>query len=351
MDLRKIEHRAIIKFLTSEKISVSEIHQRLVKYSGTDAPSFPTVSRWVLLFQRGRSSLEDDERPGRPISTSYEENILKIQQIVRTDRRLKLREIAKDMDISKSSVYKILTENLGMRKISARWVPKLLTLSEKQIRVQFCQENLDFIADEPDFISTLVTGDETWCYYYDPETKEQSKQWKTKRSPVQVKAKREKSAGKVMATVFWDCEGVLLLEFMPKKSTITGLSYVQTIKNLNAAIQEKRGRQARKKKRILHDNAPSHTARISTQALLQCKFEQMFHPPYSPDLAPSDYYLFRNLKNHLKGKRYQDDNEVKEAVQSYFDNLPQSHFLTGLESLISKWQRCIELQGDYIEKQ
>ena len=300
-DSRKIEHRAIIKFLTSEEISATEIHERLVKYSGTDAPSKPTVCRWRLEFKRGRTSVEDDNRPGRPISVTDEQNVLKVQEIVRSDRRLKLRQIAHDMGISKSSVYKILKENLGMRKICARWVPRLLTDANKQKRVQFCEENLEFISDEPNFFSTLVTGDETWCYFYDPETKIQSMQWKHPSSPSPVKAKRERSAGKVMATVFWDCEGVVLLEFMPNKSSITGLSYATTLKNLKAAIKETRGRSGTKKKRLLHDNAPPHTSVIAKAARNECGFEKMFHPPYSPDLAPSDYFLFRNLKNHLKG--------------------------------------------------
>lgn len=77
----------------------------------------------------------------------------------------------------------------------------------------------------------------------------------------------------------------------------------------------------------------------------------MFHPPYSPDLAPSDYYLFRNLKKHLKGTRYSDDSEVKSAVKTYFDSLPKMFFKTGLESLKLKWEKCVELKGDYIEKQ
>jgi len=351
MKSSKFEHRAVIKFLTSENLSTTEIHDRLVKSSGTNAPSLSTVLRWRRAFSRGRESIEDDKRPGRPISVTDEQNVMKVLEIVNTDRRLKVRQIAKDMGISTGSVYKILTVNLGMKKISARWVPKLLSDSQKQKRVQFCQENLDFISDEPDFFSTLVTGDETWCYYYDPETKVQSMQWKRPGSPTPVKAKRERSAGKVMATVFWDCDGVVLLEFMPPKGSITGVSYAQTLENLKRAIQQDRGRRGTKRKRLLHDNAPGHTSQVAQTALKKCKFEEMFHPPYSPDLAPSDYYLFRNLKNHLKGNRYSDDSEVKSAVKAYFDSQPQIFFKTGLESLKMKWQRCVELKGDYIEKQ
>jgi len=120
---------------------------------------------------------------------------------------------------------------------------------------------------------------------------------------------------------------------------------------MKRAILEKRPRRKTRPVRLLHDNASSHTSRVARAALLECKFEELFHPAYSPDLAPSDYYLFPNLKKHLKGNRYADDNEVQTAVLAYFESQPTSFYKTGIESVESKWKRCIELKGDYVEKQ
>ena len=94
MNFHKIEHRAITKFLTSENCASTEIRERLVKYSGTDAPSLETIRRWTLEFKRGRTSLEDDHRPGRPISVTCEQNVLKVQDIVKSNRRLKSSQVA-----------------------------------------------------------------------------------------------------------------------------------------------------------------------------------------------------------------------------------------------------------------
>lgn len=351
MEISKIEYRAVIKFFTLEGKSATAIHKRLVKCWGDRAPSTTTVERWVRLFKRGRTSLDDDPKVGRPKSATDGETIRKLLECVNTDRRLKLREIAKVIGISKDSVRTVLTRDLGMRKISARWVPKILSVFDKERRVQYAQENLDFMEGEEDFFSTLITGDETWCYYYDPETKVQSKQWKRKSSPAPVKGKREKSAGKVMATVFWDCEGIVHLEFMPKGSTITGASYAKTLRNLKEAVLQKRPKIRKKKIRLLHDNAPAHTSHLARAALHECKFEELFHPAYSPDLAPSDYYLFPNLKKHLKGTRFADNNAVEEAVLEYFEDLPKSFFKTGIESVKLKWEKCVNLLGGYIEKQ
>ena len=229
MEIAKIQYRIVIQFLVSEGRPNQEIHERLVKYLGDQAPSKRTVDRWILAFKRGKTDFEDDDKPGRPKSATDEQTVEKIKEFVNTDRRLKVREIAQEMGISTGSVHSVLSDILGMKKLSARWVPRLLTVYDEHRRVQYCEENL-FMEGEKNFFSTLVTGDETWCYYYDPETKEQSREWRRQGSPPPRKAKREKSAGKGMATVFWDCEGVVLVEFMPKGSTINGPHYAETLK-------------------------------------------------------------------------------------------------------------------------
>ena len=78
-------------------------------------------------------------------------------------------------------------------------------------------------------------------------------------------------------------------------------------------------------------------------------FEVIDHPPYSPDLAPSDFYLFANLKRHLAGQRYATISDVKCAVESYFESKEADFYRTGIVKLKSRWERCIDLDGDYVE--
>lgn len=79
--------------------------------------------------------------------------------------------------------------------------------------------------------------------------------------------------------------------------------------------------------------APVHKSHLAQASIRECGFVELNHPPYSPDLAPSDYYLFRNLKSHLRGKRFEDDEQVKSAVIEYFDSQPESFFLTGIKNV------------------
>ena len=117
-----------------------------------------------------------------------------------------------------------------------------------------------------------------------------------------------------MATVFWDEKGLLLLEFMPQKTTITGQTYANTITALREAIKEKRRGKLSAGVPLLHDNAPVHMSAKSHAAVRQCGFQQLNHPPYSPELAPSEYFLFRVMKKFLRGKGFSSDEEVKEVV-------------------------------------
>lgn len=349
--MNKLEYRAVIKFFVLDGLSPKEIHPKLIKVYGDSAPSMSTVKKWAAEFKRGRTSLEDDPREGRPKTATTPEIIEKIHVIVMDDRRVKVREIAKIVGISEERVRNILHQELGMRKLCARWVPHLLNADQKLMRKQFSQQSLDrFNSNRTDFVRRLVTMDETWVHHYTPETKQQSKQWVEADGPAPKKAKSIPSAGKVMASVFWDAKGILLIDYLEKGRTITGEYYSQLLDQLDVAISEKRPG-LKKKKIIFHqDNAPVHKSALAMGKLRDLGYDLLGHPPYSPDLAPSDFHLFPNLKKFVSGKRFSSNEEVELAVDDYFNSLPESHFREGILKLEKRWTKCIEEQGDYVEK-
>ena len=131
-----------------------------------------------------------------------------------------MEEIAQALGISHGSVSTILHDRLGMRKLTARWVPKFLSDEQMATRASVCSALLKRFRSKDDFLFHLVTVDETWVHYYEPKNKAQSRQWVGSGSPRPKKFKTQPSAGKVMATVFWDAKGVIMLDFLPKRSTI-----------------------------------------------------------------------------------------------------------------------------------
>jgi histone-lysine N-methyltransferase SETMAR len=130
---------------------------------------------------------------------------------VNRNRRVTLEELANTFSISKESANKILHEHLGMSKVIARWVPRQLSSDQKATRVTNAKEHLSRFSREGDkFVNRIITGDEMWVHYSEPETKAQSKQWKRTGSPSPTKFKLSPSAGKVMLVAFWDSRGMIL---------------------------------------------------------------------------------------------------------------------------------------------
>src|SRR6202044_2975309 len=152
-----------------------------------------------------------------------------------------------------------------------------------QARKKACAENLNLNNLDPDFFQgQIVTGDETYIHYFEPETKRQSMQWLPKGAQAPLKAMKKTSNKKVMALVFWDRIGVLLVKYFRKGATMTGEVYAKVLAKLVKAIQKKRGEMWQNGVYILHDNASSHTSRLAEAELSRLGFLELPHPPYSP---------------------------------------------------------------------
>jgi len=178
---------------------------------------------------------------------------------------------------------------------------------------------LEFFRRDPNnFLSRLVTMEETWLYHYDPETKQQSIEKRHSGSPRPKKFRVQKSAGKVFASIFRDQDGILLIDYVPKGQTINAEYY--------SSLLVKRRWKVTKGGLFLHDNAPAHRALATRKKLDYMGFHCLDHPPYSPDLAPSDYHLFPGLKKQLKGRHFSSDAEVIAATETWLDGQPYEFF-------------------------
>jgi hypothetical protein len=135
--------------------------------------------------------------------------LMKLVQKLGKSFVLTVREVAEKVSISKTICHEILKQNLGMSRIETKFVPRLLTDEQKQIRVYVSQELLNRTNEDENFLKTIITGDETWVYGRYFETKAQSSQWVSKGSPRPKKVKQVQSNVKVMLTVFFYCEGVV----------------------------------------------------------------------------------------------------------------------------------------------
>lgn len=344
--------RAIMFFLWKEGVRTSEIVQRLGAVFGDAAESKSTVYRWIERFQGGRASLADDPRSGRPSTSVNDTNVAAVEKMLQRDRRLTIREISDEIGIGTRQVHTILHDHLGVSKVSARWVPRLLGPEQKLNRVDTCRELQDLLQEYgEDFWRRIITTDETWIPYFNPETKSQSKEWRRPAEGPPVKARAAPSVGKVMITVFWDCEGIILVDYLPKGTTINAEYYSDLLSGpLRQALTKYRPGKLHARPLLQQDNARPHTARRTRAVLNDLRWELLPHPPYSPDLAPSDYHLFAELKKPLRGVRFEDLNDVKRAINRWIRDTPKKFFDEGLKKLVPRWQKCVAMNGDYVEK-
>lgn len=135
--MEKIEFRAVIKHFFLKGCKAADIKAELDSVHGESAPSLQTIYNWVNEFKHGRASTSDAPRSGRPIEATTEEIIGKVHDIVMDDRRVHMVEIADAVRISIERVHKILHNDLAMKMLSARWVPRLLTVDQKPIERTF----------------------------------------------------------------------------------------------------------------------------------------------------------------------------------------------------------------------
>src|SRR5215469_9882069 len=347
----KGEVRAVIRFVNAKGVPPGELHSQLVEVYGANVMKQRQVYNWCDKFNKGQTSCTDEARSGRRRSSITDDTIQQVNEEIQKDRRVKIRTVAETLHISKSSVHRIVHHTLGYRKVCARWVPKQLSEVHKDTRMGLSLTHLSrYHVEGEEFLERIVTGDETWMHYATPETKRDSMTWKHFGSPPVRKFKSVPSAKKLMATVFWDCRGVILVDFLPGGEHINAARYCETLDRLRSAIRKKRPGLLSSGVILLHDNATPHTATVTQDWLTRQYWEVLDHPPYSPDLAPSDFHLFGALKRNLSGQSFGADDELKRAVLQFFKDCGPSFYWGGMNSLVARWDKCLNKFGDYVEK-
>ncbi|KAJ4426510.1 hypothetical protein ANN_27324 [Periplaneta americana] len=273
----------------------------------TMAPNVIELSYYsnALLSHFVLDGVVDDVRSSRPTTATNEAIAQRVRNVVRDDRRKTIKEIAAEVGISVGSVHNVLHKHLNMHYVYQKLVPKMLSAEQKETRMTLAGDMISMADEDGDFLNKIIAGDETWCYLYDPVPKRQSSEWKSKTSPRKQKFPRDTSKGKVMLEVFFDSQGLIHHEFIPEGRTVTKELYVEILRRLRDAVRRKRPEKwVEKNWFLMHDNAPAHRAIIVKNFLARHNITALDHPPYSPDLSPPDYFLFPRLKSHLKGRRF-----------------------------------------------
>lgn len=348
-DLR--EQRYAIKFYVRLKKSAVTTYNDLKIAFGNDVMGRSTCFRWHKLYSDGRQSCELQGGDGAPVTALTEENINTGAAMIRTDPRLTVRELASYLRISVGSTHTLLKEHMNMSRVCARWIPRLLTPDQKHNRVELCEYWLKCIDEQGDsWWKNIITADESWIYCYDPETKQQSSEWVEKGGPPPKKARATKSAAKAMVITFFDYRGMVYTHTVPQGQTITAAYYIAVLKQLMKDHIPKKRPDLVGRWKLHQDNARPHVAFAALDFLCRKNVETVPHPPYSPDLAPNDFFLYPTAKKSLKGRRFPTSTAAVKALEAILKRISAD----GFEHVFIEWQRrmkrCISLKGEYLER-
>jgi histone-lysine N-methyltransferase SETMAR len=139
---------------------------------------------------------------------------------------------------------------------------------------------------------------------------------------------------------------VLSITYVPKGHTIDATTYVNQLCKLKGHLDSTRGQQI--KIVFLHDNARPHTAKITKAELEKYNWQVIPHAPYSPHLAPSDYWLFSNLQRFLDGKTFDDEDDLRKDLTDFFASQPATFWKDGIDKLPERWAQVVDGHGAYL---
>lgn len=298
-----------------------------------------SMRRWFQKFRDGDESLEDVEGRGRPSSVDND----KLNDLIKADPRTTTRQLAQELNVSHVAILNHLKQ-LGKVKKLDKWVPHLLSEKQKNRRFEVCSSLLLRNMYDP-LIDRIVTCDEKWVLY---DNRRRSAQWLDHDQVPQQFPKPNLHQKKVMVSVWWYSGGIIHYNFLSPGETITADKYCKEIDEMHKKLQLLHPALVNRKRPIvLHDNARPHAAQMTIRRLHDLGYEILPHPPYSPDLSPTDYYFFKHLAVFLDGKIFNNQGAAENAFHDFIESRAADFYTTGMTKLVSRWQACVNCNGCY----
>lgn len=333
MDERQVEIRSVIHFLWMKGCKNQTIYQEICSVYGTNSISLRSIQDRTNKMKKGTHSIFDQNRTGRPKKSAL---IPQIQNYLKENPYSSTRNIAKHMNADKKTVKFILVNELHMKQVNFKWIPHVLTSQNKAIRVEMCTKLLEFLSNaNNNKLRKVLTQDESWIYFSNPR----NSMWIHEDDKIPQRVSRKIDSKKVMISVIWSITGIKSITMLGRDQKFNRVFFSETVlKDLSKKISTKGY--------YLHmDNARPH---LVPEKLKELGIKRLEHPPYSPDVAPSDFFLFGYLKDQLQGCEFEDEEQLFEKVSEILYSIPKST----LERVYNEWMerlfKVIETNGNYI---
>lgn len=340
MTLENSQIRTLILYHFKKGSKQQEAADDINNVFGEHLTTQKTVSIWYKRFTEGDISVEDVHRSGRPREISDDD----ISELIIKHPSISTENIAEELNVTPRAVRYSLTR-LGYKSKYQKWVPHQLSPDNMKNRIAVCEKLLKRY-EKMSFLEQIVTVDEKWVYY---KNQSRHRQCLPGQSCGTV-ARTGLTKSKILLTVFWDCRGVIMYHFLKSGETMNSDVYCDLLDSLNVRLHRERPAVVNRKRLIFHqDNAKPHTSKKTKAKLKQLQWEVLDHPPYSPDIAPTDFHLFRALQNYLDGTELNGSDDCQNEVLSFLLGKPQEFFKSGICKLPKRWSEIIAKKGDYLD--
>lgn len=315
--------------------------QNINKAWGDNTANVRTVQFWFQKFRNGDFSLQDREGRGRPSEVDNDE----LKALVEQDPRQTIRQLANRLNVGIATIH-LHIQQIGKVKKMDKWVPHELNENQKNRRLEVCFSLIARNKIEP-FLHRIITCDEKWILY---DNRRRSGQWLDHDEAPQHFPKPNLHPKKVMVTVWWSSAGIIHYNFLNQGDAITADKYCSEIQIMHDKLRQKQPSLVNRKGPILlHDNARPHVAQQTLQKLNELQYEILPHPPYSPDISPTDFHLFKHLDHFMTNKTFKDKAAVENAFKEFIDSKNVSFYCNGINNLLLRWQKCVDSNGAYFD--
>lgn len=334
MNLSKMQIRTIMFYEWKRGSNVKECLNNMKSCLGNDVVHKTTIYKFYARFSNGNFNLEDDKRSGRP-NVLDDTSLLKMMEENQSSSTKELSNLFK----TANQTIRNHLHDLGYSSVLDRWIPHELSKLNRQQRVNVCNE-LIVKHRKDDFIPRIITCDEKWVYYANPTRR---RSWRKHGEQARTIAKHGLTNAKVLLCIFWDSRGVLYKEYLKSGQTVTKEVYIKQLEKVNDVIKRTWPSHLIRKGIILQqDNAKAHTANLTKQKIAELGWTALKHAPYSPDKAPSDFYLFRCLQNHLASVTFKSSDEAIFEVDSFLSAQTPDFFKRGMYKLPERWEQIVK---------
>ena len=270
------EQRSFIKIGKLIGWSAGEIHRLLVRGLQGRAMALKTVECWVTKINKGRTEVEDTRGGPYFVTPDKDRRIDRIKECLRETRGWSVAQLSLEVNVPPTSLWRILTEDLCLKKIMGKFVPHLLSEDQKMARLNICHDNLIRLRRHPNLLHKTLAIDESWVKLYSPPRKDQNRHWLESGEQAPSVVADELRTPKRMLILAMDFKGIAFWHFCEEKQTVNSEVYRAF---LETYVPTWMAGKPFKGPIILHDGAPCHRSRIVKAYLEENHFDTWSHPP------------------------------------------------------------------------